>query len=236
MKKLILLLLIACTCHLHAQNLFAEKLENCKVERFCLDCDEGLKIFKKGNWSTLNRSNVKELPSDRVYYAKRDSKGRLWTGIFCGSVMIDENNNATSFESAKTVLKGKCITSMDEDEQGNIYFTIFGFDRKDHQNDYNDEGIVIYSPDGKFTQLTTENSGLPFNHTTLLLYDKNEKILWISTDRAGLVRYDLKNGWENYHNKNSAIPTSYISRMAFDIKGTLYLATRQGLVRVERKK
>ncbi|MNV09620.1 Two component regulator propeller [compost metagenome] len=76
---------------------------------------------------------------------------------------------------------------------------------------------------------------MPFNHANCVLYDKNEKILWISTDRAGLVRYDLKDGWENYHNENSDIPTSYISTMTFDMNGNLYLATRQGLVKIERK-
>lgn len=77
---------------------------------------------------------------------------------------------------------------------------------------------------------------MPFNHTNKVLYDKNEKVLWISTDRAGLVRYDLQEGWENYHNENSDIPTSYISTMEFDSNGVLYLATRQGLVRIERIK
>ena len=46
---------------------------------------------------------------------------------------------------------------------------------------------------------------------------------------------DLKDSWENYHNENSDIPTSYISTMTFDDKGNLYLATRQGLVKIERK-
>ena len=124
---------------------------------------------------------------------------------------------------------------MDEDEEGNLYFTLFEFDRKNKQQINNNEGIAIRSKDGSFKQYTTENSGMPFNHTNCVLYDKNEKVLWISTDRAGLVRYDLKGNWENYHNENSDIPTSYISTMTFDKKGNLYLATRQGLVKIEKK-
>ena len=38
------------------------------------------------------------------------------------------------------------------------------------------------------------------------------------------------------HNKNSQIPTSYISTMTFDAQGNLYLATRQGLVKLEKNK
>lgn len=200
---------------------------------FC--SDKGLTIFKDGKWALINQENTKELPSNRVSFAKRDSKNRLWIGTYSGSVMIDENNQVTNFENTTTVLKGKCITSMAEDESGNIYFTLYEFDRKDKQKVNNDEGIAIRYADGTFKQFTTENSGMPFNHTNCVLYDKKEKVLWISTDRAGLVRFDLKEGWENYHNENSDIPTSYISTMTFDNEGNLYLATRQGLVKIEKR-
>jgi hypothetical protein len=200
---------------------------------FC--SDEGLTIYKDGKWTNLNNSKLKDLPSNRVTFAKRDSKNRIWIGTFSGTAMIDENNQVTNFENSNTVLKGKCITSMDEDENGNLFFTLYEFDRKDKEQINNNEGIAIRYADGTFKQFTTENSGLPFNHTNCVLYDKTEKVLWISTDRAGLVRYDLKDGWENYHNENSDIPTSYISTMTFDNEGNLYLGTRQGLVKIERK-
>jgi ligand-binding sensor domain-containing protein len=200
---------------------------------FC--SDEGLTIYKDGKWSNINKGKIKELPSNRVTFAKRDSRNRIWIGTFSGSVMIDESGKATNYENTKTVLKGKCITSMDEDENGNLYFTLFEFDRKETGKVNNDEGIAVRYADGTFKQFTTDNSGMPFNHTNCVLYDKIEKVLWISTDRAGLVRYDLKDGWENYHNENSDIPTSYISTMTFDSKGNLFLATRYGLVKVERK-
>jgi hypothetical protein len=201
---------------------------------FC--SDEGITILKNGKWSNLNRDKIKELPSNRVTFAQRDSKNRLWIGTFSGSVMIDENGKATNYNETQTVLKGKCITSMDEDENGHLYFSLFEFDRKVPGQVNNDEGIAILYTDGTIKQFTTSNSGMPFNHTNKVLYDRKEKVLWISTDRAGLVRYDLKDGWENYHSNNSDIPTSYISTMAFDNNGILYLATRQGLVRVERLK
>ncbi len=149
--------------------------------------------------------------------------------------MIDENGKATNFNETNTVLNGKCITSMDEDENGNIFFTLFEYNRKIPGKVNNDEGIAIIYANGTFKQFTTSNSGMPFNHTTKVLYDKIEKVLWISTDRAGLVRYNLKDSWENYHSENSDLPTSYISSMTFDNSGNLYLATRQGLVKVERK-
>jgi len=200
---------------------------------FC--SDEGLIIYQNGKLSNLNKDKIRELPSNRVYFAKRDSKNRIWIGTFSGSVMIDENGKATSFNDTKTILKGQCINSMDEDENGNLYFSLFEYDSKPPGQVNKNEGIGIRYSDGSMKQFTTSNSGMPFNHTNCVLYDKKEKVLWISTDRAGLVRYDLKESWENYHPDNSEIPTSYISTMTFDNNGILYLATRQGLVKVERK-
>ena len=211
-------------------------INNPKTEELFFCSDKGLTIFSKGKWKTINKEIVKELPSNRVYFAKKDSKNRIWIGTFSGSIMIDENGKATNFNETETVLKEYCITSMDEDENGTLYFSLFEYDLKKNPGKVNkNEGIGILSSDGKWKQFTTSNSGMPYNHTNCVLYDKKEKVLWISTDRAGLVRYDLKDGWENYHNENSDIPTSYISTMTFDDKGNLYLATRQGLVKIERK-
>lgn len=211
-------------------------INNVKYNELFFCSDKGLTIYKNGKWNTLNKEKITELPSNRVYFAKRDSKNRIWIGTFSGTIMIDENGKATNFENTETILKGQCITSMDEDEKGNLYFSLFEFDLKKNPGKINkNEGLGILYSDGKWQQFTTTNSGLPFNHTNCVLYDKKEKVLWISTDRAGLVRYDLKDSWENYHNENSEIPTSYISTMTFDNNGDLFLATRQGIVKIERK-
>ena len=212
-----------------------EIVNNPKTSEVFFCSDEGLTIYKDGKWSNINKDKVKEFPSNRVTFAKRDSKNRIWIGTFNGTIMIDENGKATNFENTQTVLQGKCITSMDEDENGNLYFSLYEFGENIGGKVNRNEGIAIRFTDGTIKQFTTENSGMPFNHTSCVLYDKNEKVLWISTDRAGLVRYDLKNGWENYHNENSDIPTSYISTMTMDENGNLYLATRQGLVKIQRK-
>jgi ligand-binding sensor domain-containing protein len=212
-----------------------EIINNPKTNEVFFCSDEGLTIYKNGKWTNINKAKIKELPSNRVTYAKRDSKNRIWIGTFSGTVMIDENGKATNFENTSTLLKGKCITSMAEDENGNLYFSLYEFERKEKGKVNNDEGIAISYANGIIKQFTTENSGMPFNHTNCVVYDKNENVIWISTDRAGLIRYDLKDGWENYHNENSDIPTSYISTMTLDEKGNLYLATRQGLVKIEKR-
>lgn len=209
-------------------------LQNDKTKELFFCSNKGLAIYKQGVWSHINAKNTVILPSDRVTFAQRDSSNRLWIGTFEGSAMIDENGVSVNFEKGDSVLKGKCVTSMAEDENGNLYFGLYEFKPKDKKN--RNEGIAICYSDGTIKQLTSGNSGLPNNDVSEILYDKTEKVLWISSSKAGLTRYDLKDNWENYHNLNSEIPTSYISTMSFDLDGNLLLATRQGLVKILRKK
>ncbi|MBF4518362.1 hypothetical protein IRZ71_18555 [Flavobacterium sp. ANB] len=199
---------------------------------FC--ADEGLMILKDGNWKILNQKNLPELPVNEVYYAKKDSKNRLWIGTFKGSLLIDENGKVTEFEKTKSILKGRCITSMTEDAKGNLYFGLYKNDKGTEMN--SDEGIGVLSINGVWTKYTTENSGIPANHTSNMLYDNKENILWITSSSCGLIRFDpINNVWENYNNSNSNIPTSYIEDIDQDSKGNIFLATRYGMVKIEKK-
>ncbi|MDM1364619.1 hypothetical protein HX017_06610 [Myroides marinus] len=196
--------------------------------------NKGLVIYKDNDYRIIDQNKIKELPSNRAYFAHRDSKGRLWIGTFGGSALIDNDNKLTNFEKSDSILKGKCITSMTEDVNGNIFFTVFEFDFRNKKAD--SAGLFVLLPDGTLKELTIKNSGLPINFIEEVLYEKNEQILWISTRNAGLIRYDLINDtWENYHNKNSNLPSSRILDMKFDSKNNLFLATDQGLVKISKE-
>jgi ligand-binding sensor domain-containing protein len=67
------------------------------------------------------------------------------------------------------------------------------------------------------------------------MYDKIEQVLWLATQHAGLVRFDLKSGWENYHNNNSSVPGPDVYQLAQDSKGTIYASTANGMLKVEKK-
>lgn len=195
---------------------------------------QGLAIHKNGKWSSLNKTTIKTLPSDSVYFAQRDSKNRLWIGTGRGTVMIDASGKETSFNQTETVLKNKYFNSMDEDENGNLYFALRDVS-PERTSKEKSQGIAVMAADGTFSQFTTDNSGLPVNRIKQVLYDKWDKVLWLSTEEAGLVRYNLKDSWENYHNKNSGLPTSFLVAMTFDKNGNLYIATGHGLAKMERR-
>ena len=198
---------------------------------FCTQ-NGGLTINSSGNWLTINQDSIPQLPSNGIFYANYDSKERLWIGTFGGTIMIDSSNHITSFNEGKSIMKGKSITSMTEDNDGNIYFGLYECDGK---GDNKNEGIAVLKNDESWQQFTSENSGMPFNHTNDLVYDSFENVLWISTDRAGIVRYDLNGNWENYHSENSGITTSSVYDIEIDRNGIIYLGTTLGIVKIERK-
>lgn len=228
-------------------NVHWEKLDSAKVgvhtvyHITCADngeilfCDDkGLVIYKNGNYKLINTGTVKEMPSNRVYHAYKDKQGRLWIGTFSGSIMIDKDGKVTSFNATDTPVKGTCLTGAVEDEQGNLYFSLYDY-KASPERDRTTEGFVKLSADGKWTHYNDANSGLPANHINSLFYDKFEKVLWIGTNEAGLVRFDLKDGWENYNNKNSKVPSTYIYGIAQNSKGELYVSTYNGMMRISKR-
>lgn len=199
---------------------------------FCTD--KGLGILKNGKWEFLLDQQIKQLPSNRIYYAYRDRQRRLWIGTFSGSIMIDTNKQVTAFNQSETPLKQICITGVVEDESGNLYFSLYDYAVSKERHRPN-EGLAVLSKDGKWQHLNDANSGLPSDHINSLMFDRFEHILWIGTNESGLVRYDLKDGWENYHNENSKVPSTYIYDISQDSKGNIYASTYNGIMRISKK-
>ncbi len=196
--------------------------------------DKGLSIYKDGAYQLLNDKKIKELPSNRVDYAYRDQQNRLWIGTFSGSIMIDKDQKVTSYNDSDTPVKGTCITAATEDEAGNLYFALYDYTRS-KVRDREKEGFVKLSKNGIWTHYNDLNSGLPANTINSLFYDKFENVLWIGTNEAGLARFDLKDGWEVYNNANSKVPSTLIFHISQDSKGSLYVSTYDGMMRITKK-
>ncbi|MCS3734372.1 ligand-binding sensor domain-containing protein [Mucilaginibacter dorajii] len=194
----------------------------------------GLVVVRKEKVVLLNKKNLPELPSGNIIYAFDDSQKRIWIGTTKGTIMIDKNARVTTFNTSETPLKNLCITGSAEDENGNIYFSLADEDNKTAGDNAKD-GMAVLRPDGSWTLYNDKNSGMPANHITNMLYDKFEHVLWMGTDQSGLVRFDLKDGWENYHNNNSPAPGHKIYQLMQDSRGTIYATTANGLLRIAKK-
>ncbi|KZE77642.1 hypothetical protein AV926_14045 [Myroides marinus] len=209
--------------------------ENPISKEIFISSPEGVVIYKNQKWDLINQNTVKELPSTDIFLTQRDSNHRLWIGTSKGTIIMDKHNKPIFPDLLPSIIKKKTITNIAEDKDGNLFLSLYDFKKKKKRQQYTD--FIIYHTDGNYTKFTLENSGIATNTSlTKVLYDKEDDILWIATFNAGLIRYDLnKNSWENYHSENSMLPTSKITDMTFDKNYNLYLATNQGLVKLEKK-
>ncbi|HEY9196478.1 MAG TPA: two-component regulator propeller domain-containing protein, partial [Mucilaginibacter sp.] len=156
---------------------------------------DGLVVVRNDKVVVLNKKTIPLLPSSNVIYAFDDSQKRLWIGTSKGSIMIDKNMIPTTFNTSETPLKNTCISGAVEDEKGNLYFSLVSCNKIEGDDDK--EGIAVLKPGGKWIHYNDKNSGLPSNHVNNIMYDKFEHVLWIGTQQSGIVRFDLKEGWEN---------------------------------------
>jgi ligand-binding sensor domain-containing protein len=195
----------------------------------------GLVVVRKDKVVLLNKKSISLLPSNKINYAYVDGQKRLWIGTEKGSVMLDRTSAITTFNASNTPLKGVCISGAVEDEKGNLYLSLINFNKAPGDNDNDSEGIAVLRPDGSWLRYNDKNSGMPSNLVNKMLYDKFEHVLWIATEQSGLVRFDLKYGWENYHNGNSPAPGYTIYQLAQDSKGVIYATTANGLLKIKKK-
>jgi len=194
---------------------------------------DGMVVVRKDKVVVLNKKTIPLLPSSNVTYAYVDSRKRLWIGTSKGTILIEKDLLPTTFTTSDSPLKNASISGAAEDEQGNIYFSLISTSKATADDD--NEGIAVLRPDGSWLHLTDKNSGMPSNHVTSIMYDKFERVLWLGTDQSGLVRYDLKDSWENYNNANSPAPSFKIYQVVQDSKGVIYVTTANGLLRMRKR-
>ena len=194
---------------------------------------EGLVAVRDDKVVLLNKKSIPQLPSNDVLYAYVDSRKRLWIGTAKGSIMIDKDFFVTAFNRSNTPLKNMSISDAVEDEKGNLYFSLVDYNKVADDDDK--EGLAVLKAGGSWLHYNDKNSGMPSNRVNDILYDKFEHVLWLGTDQSGIVRFDLKDGWENYHNVNSAAPGHTIYQLVQDSKGAIYATTANGLLRLRKK-
>jgi len=195
--------------------------------------NEGLVAVRNEKVVLMNKKNLPQLPSNDIIYAYVDSRKRLWIGTAKGTIMIDKDFFVTTFNKSNTPLKNMSISGVVEDEKGNLYFSLVDYNKVADDDDK--EGIAVLKADGKWLHYNDKNSGMPSNRVNDILYDKFEHVLWLGTDQSGIVRFNLKDGWENYHNVNSPAPGHTIYQLVQDSKGAIYAATANGLLRLRKK-
>lgn len=228
MKSTILILLTVFSLSLNAQNIFPVKLDNCKTDKFCLDCgdvkagyeeQEFLKLQTKLQES-LNLTGIKGAVKFQVLI---DSKGEA-----CVLSHTDQSKNPISLKIIEELDNFKkwtpAITAGKKEEKSSItmIFSINenkitgkiervdiasfkrSFDKATSPEifnktyNYKNDHLKNY----KITVWNSKNSNLPNNMNDNIAVDKNG-LIWLTVD-DGLVTFDgkdFKNAEQNITDK-----------------------------------
>ncbi|MES2766253.1 MAG: two-component regulator propeller domain-containing protein [Bacteroidota bacterium] len=222
MKKIIFILVTFCSYTLgYSQHLYSEKYENCKLERFCLDCGD------------TKAEPPKSLMNELIDKFDKESLGKIKGNIEV-QILIDDSGkpcllsslNQTNISSVQLGLQ-KAINStsnwepaISKDKKTNSSVSLvflfengnFSAKRKifDFTNQSNEKSIGRPHVEGteknklskSWTVFTQENSELPWDMTRAIASDLEGNI-WIGTD-DGIVKI-TNDKWEHFNSKNTII-------------------------------
>ncbi|MFC0426487.1 hypothetical protein [Chryseobacterium scophthalmum] len=216
MKKTILILSTAFAVNLNAQNIFPVKLDNCKTDKFCLDCGDVKAGYDEQNFLQLQNElqeslNLKGLKGVIKFQMLVDSKGKA-----CVLSHTDQSKNPITLKIIEKLNKLKnwspAITAGKKEEKSsiNLIFAINenkikgnvervdvkaftkSFDRPTNPEifnktyNYKNENLKNY----KITSWNSKNSNLPNNMNDHIAIDKSG-LIWLTADES-LVTFDGK--------------------------------------------
>ena len=228
MKNIFLILSTASAINLNAQNIFPIKLDNCKTEKFCLDCGDVKAGYIEQDFLQLQNElqeslNLKGIRGAIQFQVLVDSKGKA-----CVLSHTDQSKNPFTAKIIEKFNKFKnwspAITGGKKEEKSsiNLVFTINenkikgnvervdvksftkSFDKPQSPEifnkifDYKNENLKNY----KITVWNSKNSTLPNNMNDHIAIDKNG-LIWLTVDE-GLVTFDgkdFKNAEQNITDK-----------------------------------
>jgi ligand-binding sensor domain-containing protein/signal transduction histidine kinase len=136
----------------------------------------------------------------------QDSRGRIWLGTVEQGLFYWQNGKLTKFPDP--ALDRLAIRSLAEDQHGQIWVGT-------------QLGLLCYDSDFKRQPLP-----FPWYETRTLLADR-EGAVWAGTSGAGLVRF--LNSTSTEFRKTDGLADDFVSALAEDSEGSLWVGTRNGL-------
>jgi signal transduction histidine kinase/ligand-binding sensor domain-containing protein/DNA-binding response OmpR family regulator len=158
------------------------------------------------------------------------SNGNMWFGTRGYGLKCltrhDGLETLTTYDvlSPRLDLRGSGVESMAEDRLGTLWVATFS------------SGLARFSQDGKFLgSFRFNNSPLPTNHFTYLLYDRRQDVLWASTTDEGLLKLRvtpdslvLLKQFKHGQPGAEDLTVNYVWPLLLDRQGTLWIGTIGG--------
>ena len=168
----------------------------------------------------MDRPEQYDIPDNSVWSLFIDSKESLWVGTLKEGVFVFDKNGIKikEFSIANGLIDSNYITSIDEDENGHIWFgTGYGI----HHVDPKSWNIR------QFLSNNDQQTSLANNSIENLFCDKKGKV-WIGT-QGGASVYDLKEETFKSYKENEGFISSYIVSIEQDKKGNMWFGTNKGI-------
>ena len=174
------------------------------------------KIYKFDGdiWTPFDISNS-GLQSNYIRDVYCDFEGSKWIGTDEGLVVFKNNNwkvysNIDIFKVLSPGSTYLVFNNICKDKNNNLWVTTDG------------KGLCKFDGN-EWTIYNTDNSGLPSNEPTSILFDNFEN-KWITTWGGGLVKFDGVN-WNVYNTDNSGIRSNILKKVAIDDKNNIWIGT-----------
>ncbi|MEP6483731.1 MAG: two-component regulator propeller domain-containing protein [Rudaea sp.] len=154
------------------------------------------------------------LSTDTVFSVLQDRAGDVWAGTLDGltRISLDEIHRLSS----ATGLSSSYISSLAEDPDGGIWVGLGGTMLNHLSDGKVDRSIRLWPPQGS-------------SSVTAVLEDR-ERRLWAATDGGGIARDTF--GDIVYFTTEQGLPDNFVSAIAEDPRGDIWIGTARGLGRV----
>lgn len=146
-----------------------------------------------------------------------DEKGRLWAGTN-GQGLKRISGEKTAAYTSKDGLNSDFVNSLWGDGRGRVWI---GTSR----------GLNLFK-NGVFSSLLPDRGSGDVTPTVMAIYEDIEKNLWVGTFGSGLYVY--KEGVFYQVSAGRGLPDNFISTIAEDKNGYIWLGTNNGLTRISR--
>ncbi len=221
--------LVNTLCDKSVRALFADKNEGIWIGTEEKGLDFYNLIERKFHHYEHNISDPYSLRNNSVYAIFQDHIGNIWIGTYLGGVNITHlPNNAfkiiQNVEDDNNSLKNNNVWEFQEDKEGFIWIATDG------------GGLNRYDPKtGKFITYNTNNTNLNTDAILSVFIDSHDDIS-IGTWNGGFSLFDKNtSSFQTYTSENSKLSDNKVFDITEDHEGNYWLATHNGLIKVNKK-
>lgn len=189
-----------------------------------LGTNYGLARYQNGLWQAVNGTSS-PLPTNSVNCMTVDAQDRLWLGMydpmyFVSGIQMVQDNNWVYYSYADYPIPNSNVRLITSDANGKIWFTSAGqVSLNETITSFNGQNWVSYSFD---------SANFPPATISAIKADANNN-LWAAIRLRTTLEYALMK-FDGTSWMQVQTPQYYVSELAFDSTGTLWLATYGGLI------